>query len=363
MTVSYINDIATAVPPHDFHQAYLAAANRLLAQPGDARLFARMAAHAGIEHRFSMLEAAPPGSPAIDAHGFYRFGAFPDTAARMQAFAPAAVELAAAAIAGLATPVRNVSHLILVSCTGFVAPGIDQMLAARFDLSPSLARTAIGFMGCAAAVNALRMADHIVRSEPDARVLVVNVELCSLHFQESDNIEALLRGLLFADGASACIVSAEAQGLALGDFRSVAIADSAALLGWQIGNQGFEMQLSGELPHRLALALTEDAARAPMASLLRGRTPTDYAHWAVHPGGRSVLDAVERAYALPSTALGPSRDVLRGYGNMSSATLMFILKGLLVPGTAAGPGLAMAFGPGLTAESFCFATSGSHGHG
>ena len=217
----------------------------------------------------------------------------------------------------------------------------------------------VGFMGCYAAVSALRTAHHIVRSEPDARVLVVNLELCTLHFQRSDGLEKLLAMLLFGDGASAAIVSAEPQGVALKDFRSAAVAGSAGAITWAIRDQGFDMHLDGQVPALIAGALAAERALEDDTGLLRGLPPSAYRHWAVHAGGRTILDAVERALDLSGDALDPSRRVLRDHGNMSSATLMFVLRDMLAErgatgGAAPERGMAMAFGPGLAAESFRF---------
>jgi predicted naringenin-chalcone synthase len=239
---------------------------------------------------------------------------------------------------------------VVASCTGFTAPGLDLQLARRLGLRADVGRMIIGFMGCAAAVPALRAADAIVRADPAARVLVVNVELCSLHLRETEDIETALTFLLFGDGASAALVTAAPEGIALEDFRAQIIPDSAGLITWAIGDHGFEMYLSGQVPGRIAETLRQQTAPT---GLLRGEPADAYALWAVHAGGRTVLDAVEIGLALPRDALSRSRAVLRDCGNMSSATLMFVLAALLAEG-ATGSGLAMAFGPGMVAETFRF---------
>jgi predicted naringenin-chalcone synthase len=214
------------------------------------------------------------------------------------------------------------------------------------DLRSSVERTVVGFMGCFAAVNALKLARHIVRSEPDAKVLVVNLEISSLHLQEQWELEKMLSFLLFGDGCGACLVSAEQKGLALGGFRAEVLPRSADLITWEIGAQGFEMHLSGQVPGRIRRWLREHGS-----GLLGDR---DIGLWAVHAGGRSILDAVQHGLALSPEALGFSRDVLRAFGNMSSATLVFVLERILRSAHATGEGLAMAFGPGLTVETFAF---------
>ncbi len=311
---------------------------------------------AGIAHRFSPLRPGDLTAGEIDAAGFYRRGAFPGTAARMALYETEALGLAARAVAALAAPeeVRRVTHLIVVSCTGFTAPGLDLQLSQRLGLRRNVQRTLVGFMGCAAAVPALRIAREAVLADPDARVLVVNAELCTLHMQETADLESVLSFLLFADGASVALVSADPVGMALGDFRTDVIADSGDLLTWQIGDHGFEMHLSGHVPTRIAQALAEARAEGGADGILRGEGTQAIDLWAVHAGGRSVLDAVECGLALGPDALGHSRAVLRDFGNMSSPTVMFVLARMLAEGAGRTRGMTLAFGPGMVAESFRF---------
>lgn len=357
MTTAHINRIGTAVPPHDVHAAFIAVADGFLPDRRDKLLFKRMVSRAEIEHRWSFFQPAEADGSAADADGFYQLGRFPGTAARMARFERDAPTLATQAIAALRLdPTREpITHLIVASCTGFTAPGLDQLIIRRAGLDPSIERTVVGFMGCYAAVNSLRLAHHIVRSEPEAHVLVVNLELCSLHFQQNANLEQLLSALLFGDGATAALVSAEPTGLALADFRSVAIEASGDLITWHIGDSGFEMSLSGEVPGRILRALRAEVQRNDKDGMLRGLRPEDYDTYAVHAGGRTILDAVEQGFGLAPQALGWSRGVLRDFGNMSSATLMFVLDRILQSGAPVQRGLGMAFGPGLAAETFRFA--------
>ncbi len=353
MTVPHINRIATAVPPHDVHAAFVTFARTLLRDDRAIALFDRMAERAAIEHRYSVLQPGAPGAAQVDAEGFLNRGRFPATGARMARYERHAVELAAQAVAGLGEDPGRFTHLVAASCTGFTAPGLDQMLAARLGMAPGIERTLVGFMGCYAGVSALRTAFHIVRSEPEARVLVVNLELCTLHLQETADLETVLSFMLFGDGASAALVTAAPEGIGMLDFRSLTLPDSADLITWRIGDQGFDMSLSGKVPGRIATALRAELDR-DAAGLLRGEPVAAVDLWAVHAGGRTVLDGVEQGLRLPPGALDWSRGVLRDYGNMSSATIMFILQ-RMIRGTA-GPrsGMAMAFGPGLCAETFRF---------
>jgi predicted naringenin-chalcone synthase len=349
---AHINRIGTALPPHDVHQAFIEFAESLLPDK-PRRLFARMAERAGIRHRYSHLRPNPAGSPSLDDTGFYRRGAFPGTADRMRAYEAQATGLALQAIDALALDPADVTHIIVASCTGFSAPGLDQLIADRLGLPDHVERTLIGFMGCYAAVPALRAARHIIRSEPHARVLVVNLELCTLHLQETTDLETVLSFLLFGDAAAAALVTTEPHGIALHSFRAGNVPGTRDLITWHIGDQGFDMHLSGQVPPTIAAALRTERARNDGGGILQGRAPADVAHWAVHAGGRTVLDAVEQGFELAAGALAHSRSVLREVGNVSSATLPFVLARLLAGGEK-GPGMAIAFGPGLAAETFRF---------
>ena len=346
---AFLHAIGTAVPPHDVHAAFFAWAQARV-EARQAKLFDRMAGRAGIGHRWSVLtpNSFMPG-------GFYAGETSPGTAARMRIYAQAAPALALDAIAALRAqvPLDGLTHLVVASCTGFVAPGVDQIVAARLNLPAGVERLLVGFMGCYAAVAALRQARHIVRSDPAARVLVVTVELSTLHLQADTAIEPLMAQLQFGDGAAAALVSGEPGGFRLDRPFAAALPDSAAHITWDITDTGFAMHLSGEVPGRIAAALADEAL-AHAATGGRGAAGIDA--WAVHAGGRSILDAVEGALRLSPDALAPSRAVLQANGNMSSATLMFVLARLLA-GPPVRHGAALAFGPGLAAEGFGFASA------
>ena len=352
MREAWLNRIGTAVPSHDIHAEFVDFARTALADQRSRALFERMADLADIEHRFSFFAPGPkPRDHVLDSDGFYLRRAFPTTGARMALYRDAALQLARRAIDALdiAAERASITHLIVASCTGFTAPGLDFDIMRDIGLASSVERTLVGFMGCFAAVNALRLARHIVRSEAKAKVLVVNLELSSLHLQEQWELEKMLSFLLFGDGCSACLVSAEPFGLQFRRFRAEVIPRSEDLITWHIGDQGFEMHLSGQVPGRIRRWLREHGT-----SLLAERSAQDISLWAVHAGGRSILDAVQNGLALPAEALRHSRDVLRAFGNMSSATLVFVLERILRSSNCTGDGIAMAFGPGLTVETFTF---------
>ncbi|TKD51908.1 type III polyketide synthase [Sphingomonas baiyangensis] len=350
-----INAVATAVPDHDIHAAFVDWAARRFPERRDAVLFTRMAERAGIDHRWSVLPRTDSGGSPVASGGFYAGTALPGTADRMALYAEHAPALGLAAIRRLGERVdlSGITHLVVASCTGFVAPGIDQIIARALPLAPEVERLLIGFMGCYAAVAALRSARHIVRSDPKARVLVLCVELSTLHLTETTAIEPMLAMLQFGDGAAAALVSAEPRGLAIEAPFAATLPDSEALIRWTITDQGFLMHLSGEVPGRIAAALGEPAFVETMTG---GIAPAAIDGWAVHAGGRSILDAVARALALDAHALDDSRSVLAQNGNMSSATLMFVLERMMARPIERG--VALAFGPGLAAEGFAFRSVG-----
>src|SRR5262245_12315273 len=315
-----------------------------------------MAERSGIEHRSSRLApAAAPQCAAVDADAFYLRGAFPDTSARMRAFEAHAPALAVSAVErlDLGGERDRISHLLITCCTGFSAPGLDLQLVEQCGLPASVERTMIGFMGCYAAINALKLARHIVRSEPDARVLIVNLELCTLHLKETKDLEQVLSFLLFGDGCAACLVTARPEGIALDSFRALLVPDTRDLITWTIRDSGFDMILSGQMPSAI-----HEGLRAHADQILAGAPVSAIDLWAVHPGGRTVLDAVERAFNLAPAALAASREVLRRYGNMSSATVMFVLDAMLRSSMRGATGCAMSFGPGMIAETMLFRAAG-----
>ena len=255
----------------------------------------------------------------------------------------------------------EVTHVVAVSCTGFFAPGLDVELVKRLDLPPTTQRTFIGFMGCYAAFNALRVAHGFCQSQPDARVLVVCTELCTLHFQIDDSLESVIVNSLFSDGAAAAVLSArdgaDAQGrLAYADGRCQLDDDSMEDMTWAIGDTGFKMGLSSRVPD-----VVGDNLPSYVENLLdpHDLRPDDLDFWAVHPGGRRIVEGAQDALDLSDDDVADSLAVLRDYGNMSSPTILFVLKRILergAQGDGAPPdrGVAMAFGPGLTTEGALF---------
>jgi alpha-pyrone synthase len=264
MNTAYVNRIATAVPAYDVHDTFVRFADSLLENPRHQGLFRRMADRSEIHHRYSTLApAADPGGAAIDAAAIFARGRFPSSGVRMGLYEQAALPLALEAVGRLEIADRGdaISHLIVTTCTGFYAPGLDMQIAAALGLRSSVERSMVAFMGCYGAFNALKLARRIVRSEPDAQVLVVNLELCTLHLQETQDLEKVLSFLVFADGCAASLVTSDAEGLSLDRFRAALIPASEKLITWRVGDQGFDMHLSGRVPATIAEGL---AAAAPM---------------------------------------------------------------------------------------------------
>ena len=350
MTTAYLNRIATAVPDHDVHDAFVVFAEKMLADSRLRTIFRRMVSRADIAHRYSFLDphrGAEQFSSA-DAYEFYRAGNFPNTARRMQMFelcAPALMKKAVNRLALSEKERSGITHVLVTCCTGLYAPGLDFEIVDHLGLPSDVERTMVGFMGCYAAINALKLARHIVRSDPTAGVLMVNLELCTLHFQETQDLEQVLSFLVFADGAAASLITACERGFALDSFKAVMVPETRGLITWNIRDLGFDMLLSGKVPAQLGRSLHE-------GELMDERDDVDL--WAVHPGGRSILDAVENGLALPTDALVASREVLSRFGNMSSATVMFVLERMMQNTQPGQRGCAMSFGPGLTAETMRF---------
>jgi predicted naringenin-chalcone synthase len=276
----------------------------------------------------------------------------PTTAQRMRIYAAEApqlaVEAARIALAGSGFAPASITQLVTVSCTGFVAPGIDLALIRGLGLPATVQRTHIGFMGCHGALNGLRVANAFA-TDPAARVLVCAVELCSIHYHYGDDPEKVVANALFADGAAAAVGASDpgADCWRVAATGSCVIPDSADLMGWTIGDVGFEMSLAKKVPATIAAHL-----RPWLEGWLsdNGVSLDAVGSWAVHPGGPKILDAVGVGLGLPPAALAASQGVFADYGNMSSPTVLFILDRLRRAG-APRPCVMLGFGPGLVAEA------------
>ncbi len=357
----FIDGIGTATPEHVIEQedAVRLAASLVQPTPDDGLLKTLKVLYrrSGVQTRGSvLLDSSSNGHPIRQS--FYRQPGSttdrgPSTAERMCKYEQLAGELAlraaAEALADGGTAPGEVSHLITVSCSGFSAPGIDLELIDRLGLSPAVARTHVGFMGCHGAINALRVAAAFTAADPQAVVLLCATELCSLHQQYGRNSDRVVANSLFADGAAALVGRGigSNQQPRIEAFGSYVLPNTQPLMQWRIRDHGFEMTLSPQVPHRLQTYLppwldgwlgTLQLTRAQIGS------------WAVHPGGPRILDACEAAMQLGNNALATSRQVLAELGNMSSPTVLFILQRMR-SSAAPRPLVMMAFGPGLAIEA------------
>ena len=292
----------------------------------------------------------------------WRLDPAPSTAARMELYrreAPPLARVAAERCLAAAPhlPRSAITHLIVVTCTGFFAPGIDTILVEQLGLRPEVQRLQIGFMGCYAAFPALRTADAICRSDPEAVALVVCVELCSIHFRNDVTMENIVANCLFSDGAAAALLSSETESSTRGlativDSYTRIEEDSETQMTWTVTDTGFRMTLTAEVPETLHRGI------APFVGTLLGRnglSVEEVGFWAVHPGGRRIVEAVRNRLELSEGAVSPSFEVLGQNGNMSSPTVLFVLDRCFARSPAPGAhGVALAFGPGLTLESMLF---------
>ncbi|HEV3417104.1 MAG TPA: type III polyketide synthase [Pirellulales bacterium] len=362
MTLTLLG-IGTAEPAYSIAQKEAAdlASTFCLTTPEQAHTLQALYRRTRIERRGSVLLEQPDGAlprqtfmaPAVSEEDLG-----PTTAARMERFAEEAPPLALAAARGAlsrsAVASQDITHLITVCCTGFIAPGFDVRLIKGLKLSPSIARTHVGFMGCHGALNALRVASAFARSDPRARILICSTELCSLHCQYGHGSEKLVANAIFADGAAALVCgsadSLPQVGWQLSRSGSHLFAGSEEAMSWRIGDHGFEMTLSPRVPDLIATQL-----RPWLESWLArgGMTLPDVRSWAVHPGGPRIVTQVAAGLELPENATFVSQQVLKDCGNMSSATILFILERLMAQ-NAPRPCVALAFGPGLVVEAALF---------
>jgi alpha-pyrone synthase len=364
MAESYLCAVGTATPPTRLPQARIAEfmIRALALDAGAAHRLRVLYRASGIDTRHTVI--ADYGRDPQDFTFYPKtldLEPFPGVSQRMVAYRAAAVPLSVAAVHDClaqqptVTP-ASISHLITVSCTGMYAPGLDIDLVGALGLRPTVQRTAVNFMGCYAAFNALKLADAIARADPESRILVVCTELCTLHFQKHLTDDHLLSNALFADGSAAALIT----GRRLADSAPVLALEAAhcalepaghAEMAWHIGDSGFEMTLSSYVPDLIQAGigqLTSGLLEALRLNL------SDVAHYAIHPGGKRILAVIEQALGLSPAANQHAYAVLREYGNMSSATVLFVLRRLLENLTPVQRGervLSFAFGPGLTLES------------
>lgn len=363
---AYLHGLATTVPePHYSQERACELMQRHATERrGVRRVIRSIYRNSGIEKRHSVIDDWGEGQAApLFFQDEDTLRPTPDTYTRNQVYTREGrrlfEELARSVVdAAPGFQTQDITHVVTISCTGFFAPGPDFHVVRALGLPGSTQRTHVGFMGCYAAFQGLRMAQAFCLADPDAVVLVLSLELCTLHLRFTESTDDLIAGAVFADGGAGALVSArrprsakgDAPLLALEGFHSALIPEGEGDMAWTIGNEGFQMKLSTYVPDLIQANL-----RAAVHDLLEvsGTTIQDVDRWAIHPGGRAILDRAQETLGLSPDALAPSRSVLRQYGNMSSATILFVLKEMVASGQMAhGESvLALAFGPGLTVEA------------
>lgn len=358
----YIHQFATQVPNNYYTQDYLRDRMKEFMDLDKARqrFIHRIYSHSGIDKRHSVIDDFDKNG---EARLFFQQNGqltMPSTGTRNAMYTkhakPMYSRLAECLLEGQPRfEPEDITHVITVSCTGFFAPEPAYHIVKTLGLPHSTKRFHIGFMGCFAAFPALKMAKSFCQNDPDAVVMIVCLELCSLHFQSSTNTDSLISASVFADGGAGVIVSAEqpakrTPAYRLDQFSTTIAKESEQDMSWTIGDTGFEMVLSTYVPGIIQSNIKQSVA--PLLDDYRIGLQ-DVGHWAIHPGGRAILDKVRDGLNLEDDQLKASRDILAKYGNMSSATVFFVLDRILktAGSDSEQPVLAMAFGPGLTIES------------
>jgi predicted naringenin-chalcone synthase len=365
--LSKIISIATSVPQFRHQQEdILHFMQGVYAMPDtEKRKMRFLYRHSGIDTRYSVVSDY---SRPIAEWKFYpqteNLEPFPSLELRMSWYQKYAPLLSVEAIRKCLehkTREEDITHLITVSCTGMSAPGLDLQVMELMDLPRNIFRTSVNFMGCYAAIHALKMGDMICRTEKNAKVLIVCTELCTLHFQRSASIDNIASSLLFGDGAAAVLMTSDenqAKGVRLDNFYGEVVPKGKKDMAWELSSTGFLMTLSGYVPDLIREDIEPLVQRALQKNNL---SQNDITHWCIHPGGRKILETVSSSLKLHSEDLNHSYQVLRHYGNMSSPTILFVLKDMLHQLDYKKPNhiFGLAFGPGLTMETFMASTSAS----
>ena len=310
----------------------------------------------GIQQRYSVL---PDYSKKVQEWKFYpqseHLEPFPSLEQRMTVYNKQAPLLSVDAIRDClnhAHHPKNITHLITVSCTGMSAPGLDLQVMELMDFEKNIFRTSVNFMGCYAAIHALKIADAVCKADQYARVLIVCTELCTLHFQRESSMDNITSSLLFGDGSGAVLVVGDeykAEGLHLSGFYSEVISKGKRDMAWELSSQGFLMTLSGYVPE-----LIEEDFNSILTKALAKENCTvdDVSDWCIHPGGKRILQAIHKSLGFANGQLTHSFNVLKDFGNLSSATILFVLKKILQEKKEIKKLVGAAFGPGLTVETF-----------
>lgn len=358
----FLAGIGTAVPTYRINQPDAAEIVKEFCceTPEQERLLSALYRRSGVQTRGSVLLHASDGPPP-ERQSFFgpragRHGRGPTTGERMVCYEASASTLAVAAsrkaLGASGVAASEITHVVTVSCSGFQAPGFDLRLFEELSLRATTSRTHIGFMGCHGVLNALRVARAFCSADPQARILICAVEVCSLHHYCGWDPEKIVANSLFADGAAAVVATAQPiskrdEGWEVAGNGSVVIPETSEAMTWRIRDHGFEMTLSPSVP---------EIIRSQLRPWLEAWLDHHGSHleainsWAVHPGGPRIVQACGRALSLEREQLAPSLSVLAEFGNMSSPTVLFILDRLRNE-AARRPCVVLAFGPGLVVEA------------
>lgn len=359
--MSKITSIATGNPTfaHSQESLYDFADKVYCNDPVESRKLKFLYRQSGIDNRYSVLEdfGLPPGERSFFSNQ-EDLEPFPTLEQRMKVYNDTSVHLSVNTITDCIKgkiDASEITHLITVSCTGMSAPGLDLQVMEAMKMSPNLQRTSVNFMGCYAAIHGLKLAHAFCSAYPEAKVIVVCTELCTLHFQKEITANNMLSSLLFSDGCAAMLVqnTNKEKGLNLHHFFSQVSFKGKADMSWELSGKGFLMTLTGYVPE-----LIKEDFETLVGNALKsaGKSKEDITHWSIHPGGKKILQVIEESMQLKDGQLQYSHDVLRDFGNMSSASIVFVLQKILIELQESGAGAAeifgAAFGPGLTMETF-----------
>jgi predicted naringenin-chalcone synthase len=352
--LSKIVSIGTAVPEFRHDQSAILEFMEKVYAPTDSdrRKLKFLYKQGGIDTRYSVI---PDYSLPAGEWRFYppteNLEPFPKLEKRMEWFENSAAPLSLKAINNCLVDIdpKQITHLVTVSCTGMSAPGLDLQLIEALDLSLNIVRSPVNFMGCYAAIHGLRIADAFCKSDPQAKVLVVCTELCTLHFQREASVDNITSSMLFSDGSAAVLVTAgeNSKGFRIGHFFSSINLRGKKDMAWQLSSKGFVMNLSSYIPD-----IIEEDFNTLVSDALKqaGITKEDINHWCIHPGGKKILESVHNSLGFSNGQLENSYDVLKNYGNMSSASVLFVLERIMKQDKNGNLFMA-AFGPGLTMET------------
>lgn len=356
--MSKIISIGTAVPAFKHKQEdILDFMQRVYAlNETDKRKLRFLYKQGGIDTRYSVI---PDYSLPAGQWQFYspseNLEPFPGLEQRMKWFQTEAASLSLQAIHKCVEkfPEKKITHLITASCTGMSAPGLDLELLELLQLPTTTFRTSVNFMGCYAAIHALKIADAFCKADKKANVLIVCTELCTLHFQKENTIDNITSSMLFADGSAAVLISGdnEQQGLQIDSFYSIVALKGKTDMAWELSSTGFLMTLSSYVAEMIGENF-EDLVQG--ALIATGLKKEEINHWCIHPGGKKILEAVHKSLGFANGQLQPCYEVLKEYGNMSSPTVLFVLEIIMNRLNKNQPSkiFGAAFGPGLTMETF-----------